>query len=482
MTPGRNDGCPCGSGKKYKHCCLRAAVAAVDTPDVLAWRRVRRALDEFSTPSTLLAFIGETYGAEALAEAWEDFSGTEEPFDPQTPHMQIFMPWFFYRWSPDPHDTAIEDVALHGREPTALYLERASRKLDPIMRRYLAACLKAPFSFFEILRCDIDRGFRARDVFTGEEREVMERSATQGMQPGDLLFGQLVDAEGITILECSGPCLIPPIYKIELIDFRKKILRGEPRISREALCDWDFELIACYLDVLERVLHPALPSLHNTDGEPIQMHRLSFDVDSPQQAFDALKDLDFDRTTEDLLADAHRTASGELEKAKWDWKKPGNELHASWTNTILGHIEIKGRRLTAEVNSARRAEEFKSLIAERLGEAARLRGDTIASMERMLEEALEAGPAAPSPEEAALNESPDLQAHVRRMMAEHYERWVSDQIPALGGRTPLEAVRDPDGREKVAALLLDAERLAGRMKTPMDPAVLHRVRERLGLA
>jgi hypothetical protein len=22
-TPGRNDPCPCGSGKKYKHCCLR---------------------------------------------------------------------------------------------------------------------------------------------------------------------------------------------------------------------------------------------------------------------------------------------------------------------------------------------------------------------------------------------------------------------------------------------------------------------------
>ena len=24
-TPGRNDPCPCGSGKKYKHCCLAAA-------------------------------------------------------------------------------------------------------------------------------------------------------------------------------------------------------------------------------------------------------------------------------------------------------------------------------------------------------------------------------------------------------------------------------------------------------------------------
>lgn len=27
-TPGRNDPCPCGSGKKYKRCCLRAERAA----------------------------------------------------------------------------------------------------------------------------------------------------------------------------------------------------------------------------------------------------------------------------------------------------------------------------------------------------------------------------------------------------------------------------------------------------------------------
>ncbi|MCI0432118.1 MAG: SEC-C domain-containing protein [Gemmatimonadetes bacterium] len=31
MTPGRNDPCPCGSGKKYKHCCLRAQEAV--SPD-----------------------------------------------------------------------------------------------------------------------------------------------------------------------------------------------------------------------------------------------------------------------------------------------------------------------------------------------------------------------------------------------------------------------------------------------------------------
>ena len=484
MTPGRNDACPCGSGRKYKQCCLRAAAAFTDAPEALSWRRLRRALDEFSMPRTLLAFVSETYGPPALAEAWREFSGMEEPFDPQTPHIQLFMPWFFHRWSPDPHDTSIADAALHERAPTELFLERAKPRLNPMVRRYLESCLAAPFSFHEILASDPGRGFRARDLFTGEEQDVMERMASQGMEPGDILFGQLVQAEGITILEASAPSLIPPIYKIELIDFRKELLRGKVRCTREVLRDADLELLERYFDMIDRVLDPPLPKLENTDGEPLEMHRLVFDIDSPQAAFDALKYLDFDRSERELLAGAERTARGELKRVQLDWKKPGNRLHESWTNTILGHIEIKGRRLIAEVNSARRAQEFKTLVTELLGDEARLRGDRIQPMEKMLAERRRSGPAeaAADAEDAAFAELPQVQASVEHMMAEHFERWVSDKIPALDGRTPLEAARDPEGREKVMALLVDAERLARRMKPPVDQAVLRRVRERLGLA
>jgi Flp pilus assembly protein TadD len=32
MQPGRNDPCPCGSGKKYKKCCGLAAASGIDDP------------------------------------------------------------------------------------------------------------------------------------------------------------------------------------------------------------------------------------------------------------------------------------------------------------------------------------------------------------------------------------------------------------------------------------------------------------------
>src|SRR5438874_1606661 len=64
-TPGRNDPCPCRSGKKFKHCCLRARDAALETPGTLAWRRLRRAVDDFAMGKTLLEFVVTTYGPRA---------------------------------------------------------------------------------------------------------------------------------------------------------------------------------------------------------------------------------------------------------------------------------------------------------------------------------------------------------------------------------------------------------------------------------
>jgi len=42
-------------------------------------------------------------------------------------------------------------------------------------------------------------------------------------------------------------------------------------------------------------------------------------------------------------------------------------------------------------------------------------------------------------------------------------------------------LRDPDGREKVIALVIEAARSAQRMQPSVDPVTLRRVRKRLGL-
>lgn len=114
----------------------------------------------------------------------------------------------------------------------------------------------------------------------------------------------------------------------------------------------------------------------------------------------------------------------------------------------------------------------------------RFRAGRIQSLEKLLAERASSGRAADGLDwdEVGLEEGREATAAVQQLMAEHYESWVPEKIPALDGRTPLEAVRDPVGREKVLALLLEAERHARRMKPAVDEAVLRRLRERLGLA
>jgi hypothetical protein len=483
MSLGRNEPCLCGSGKKYKHCCLNAAKAVMDSPEMLTWRRVRRAID--GLPNTMLRFTTEAFGPAAVNEAWEEFVlDTDEEytkFDPKTPHIQLFMPWFFHCWSPEG-----EEVEGSAMTPTRAFLEEKGSRLDPLARRYLEACLEAPFSFHEIVSSNPGRDFSTRDIITGEEHQVFEQSASRSMHVGDILYGQLVRVEAIAMLEACAPCPIPPIRKIELIDLRRSALRHIKLSGTALLWELDCELRELYFIMADDVLNPHMPQLQNTDGDPLELQRLVFDIDSPQVAFDALAHLAFQTTHAELLEDATLDADGALMVVQFGWAKAGNSKHAEWTNTILGHIKIDGTRLVAQVNSAKRAQEFRGLVQEALGSRARHRATEIQSTEKMLEQMRAQRASGQKParntEQVALTANPQVQDQLRRMMSAHFDKWVDTKIPALDGLTPIEAIRTPAGKEKVAALVLDAERHARKMEPPVDEAVLARLRDRLGLA
>ena len=229
--------------------------------------------------------------------------------------------------------------------------------------------------------------------------------------------------------------------------------------------------------------NPRLPTLQNTDGEPLSLHKLVFDLYAPPQtAFDALKHLALDEMDEDLLVDATRDCEDKLTRVRLSWKKRGNEKHAGWDNTVLGWIEIDGPRLIAEVNSQARADAIRKTIETALGEDVRYRASEIQSPERMLADLQAAGGVgggAASEEHNRLAELPEVREKISAMMAAHWEHWVDQPIPILGNRTPMEAVKDPDGREIVESLVMQAERTGRSPNLPTDEAMFRRLRERL---
>jgi len=476
---GRNDPCPCGSGKKYKKCCLKAGEVA--PPDDLTWHRLRRALEEL-TPE-LLKFAEAHFGPGVLTEAWGEFTlWNEEPFTPGTPHMQVFMPWFFHDWRPDPATSMVRPQALDGRTLAEAYLRKKGRQLDPIMARYIGQAGIAPSSFHDVVSCRPGSGFVLRDIFTGAQFDVTEHSGSQQAKPGDILFGKVVEIDRLAVLEGCAPVRFPPIEKAAIIELRSLIDADKRPLTAATLKEYGTELLEVYHEITERLLHPRMPAIQNTDGDALEFRRLVFDIESPRAAFDALKHLCITDGAEDLLADAVFDSQGNLLQIAFPWQKPGNAKNESWDNTVLGQIKIEGGRLTAEVNSENREREFRALIDQLLPGKASYRTTVIQSVQAMLAQAEKDGQTAQASRDVEdLKSLPEVRGKMAEMLREHYRTWPNEKLPALGGKTPLQAVKTRDGREMVEALLVHLERSAHDADMPLEESVIVDLRKTLGL-
>lgn len=475
MKPGRNDPCPCGSGKKYKHCCLRQDGASVIDLADQTWRQIRDAIDGYA--AAMLYFIGESYGRDAIQQAWLEFTlGASHEFVHGDPNTELFFSWLFHRWSPEAgKGNQIASPDLYGIAPTRAYLDRRTSRLNPLLARYLQACLAAPFGFHEVFDCRPGVGFGVRDVFTGAQLDVRERSASATLKNGDIIFGQVVPIPPIAMLEAVAPFSFPPIFKTHLIHIRQRSeLRDHP----------DLALRGIYFTLAEAYLNPTPPQIHNTDGEPLEPRTLYFDVDSPQAAFDALAPLAVGTPRDELLEDAKFDVQGAVAEALIPWVKRNDPKRSSLETVLMGRIRIRDRKLTVEVNSAGRAGTIRGLIEKALGSRVRYRRTRKQPLENVIPP-VPPGPgvqAAPrNAAESELMQLPEVRAQLEEFQRRHYERWPEIPLPALQGRTPLEAVRDSDGREMVEALITQFERDASVVPVPTNPEVFAALRRRLGL-
>jgi hypothetical protein len=227
-----------------------------------------------------------------------------------------------------------------------------------------------------------------------------------------------------------------------------------------------------------------MPQMRNTDGHVLEFHRLIYDVTSTHEAFEKLCDLCVTMTPEELCADAERDDADRIVRVEIPWDRLGHEKIAGMPNTVLGRIVLDGHRLTAEANSAERAATLRQEIDARLGDYGRFKVEEIQDLDSMLDKR-EAGDSerTTSKEDEELMQHPEVREQVAQMMGKHWESWVDQEIPALGGKSPKEAVKNPDGREAVEALLKDFERRGGQdpFTAEVNRKGIKRVRKILGL-
>ena len=477
---GRNDPCPCGSGKKYKRCCLAQAEAVE-----LAWQRLRRA--EGSVVEKVLAFAKTRYGAEVLARAWDEFTFGAETDPTDDPLFESsFIPWFIFNWVPDVTRASNESRLPPG--PLALQcLAAHAARFDAFEQRFVRAMCERPYSFYTITGVTPGQSLALKDVMTHCEYTVRERSASTMVHQGAVLFTRVLEMDGVTIMCGCAPLVIPADEHLWLLDLRYAVTRKRTPMSEEKLHMHAVALRTAYFDIADRLYHPQLPTLCNTDGDPLLLQTLHFDLRcSPHAAFERLRSLSLDQLEDDCMEDPEYGADGALRAVRFTWMKRGNAKHPSWDNTILGTLRIDGGRLSVQVNSQRRADTIRTEVERRLGADTVYRTTVMESIEKALEDH-RTRPETPAQRRAReaderLNTLPEVQQQLRNMAAAHWERWLDEKIPASRNRTPRQASHTAEGRERLEALLQSfAEHGAGQDDSPFR-ADVPALRKELGLS
>jgi len=387
MKISRNDPCPCGSGRKYKKCCL----PGIEAQDFL-YRRISQTFR--SLTGKLMSFVDAALGQETIDLAFDEFMLWDEGFEKLIPFEEVSQPlveWALYTWyltQADIDELEVEVPLPADMTVAELFMQRKSAKLDSLELKILQTIGRPAYSFHEVTGILPGSGFSCKDILTGRVHRVTDHAAAKYLEEADIIFCAISAIEGIEILAATSLITFPLSWKTRIIDLRTHMARNRSELAEEDLHDFDLEIRQVFLDMYASLLNP--PPVANTDGDPVVLHVLHYSIPGPREAFDALCHLCTVESPEELLKDAEFSETGELTAATIHWTraKPAEGVEAD--NTILGIIRIAGNGMTIEVNSQKRAESIEELVEKALGDKARLDSTEVNPMDD-LEDAFDEG-------------------------------------------------------------------------------------------
>ncbi|MBI2527311.1 MAG: SEC-C domain-containing protein [Candidatus Rokubacteria bacterium] len=433
--PGRNDPCPCGSGKKYKKCCLLAAGVPGGAYTQAERRSAQVALGRFGWRQE---FDGDRAAAEArFWGAALDLVPEDERPGVLEQGAAFFQDWF------------TTDFRLaSGRTLVEQFLEREGRGLRSGELRYLERSRLTHLRPYEVVGVRREEGFDLLDLWAGKRIQVQERLATRQVVQWDVLAARvMLGPDGVPLLDG-----VPYLYPARAKDAIMKELRSLHRRFRRRVRGDDVDFFkrsgpVFFLWWLEYVVLASRLAFRTAEGDEMVFASAVFDIrdrEALERALASHPDLD-----------RHDDGS-------YAWHEPGGgeEFRRS-----LGWFILRDDRVVLETTSQQRAERGRALLEALCGEAVRHRATSLESVER----ALERRPAKP-PREAD-RVPPEVEAEVLGAYYDkHYRDWVDTALPALGGQTPREAAGSKTSRPRVIALLKDMESLSARDRLEGRPA------------
>ena len=180
---GRNDPCPCGSGRKYKKCCLAASGLAPGAYTKAESQSAWAALGAFTSRAE---FAGDRAVAEASFFGPLAHGAPDELRRGLIAESQLFFEGWFL----------CDFLFQNGRTAVDLFLEREGARLRSGERRYLERARLAHLRPYEVVGIKPGERLDLLDLWTGQRLQVEERLATQQLAQWDVLAARILLGAG----------------------------------------------------------------------------------------------------------------------------------------------------------------------------------------------------------------------------------------------------------------------------------------------
>jgi tetratricopeptide (TPR) repeat protein len=460
---GRNDPCPCGSGKKYKKCCLNKDEA-------------RRSEKTSATPKEielrdkLLSFSGKERYQKDFERAYHLFyrKPFSEPLtmeEKEETDFAFFLEWFIHDFPLKSGLTVVEEFYKEKREKFS--------DEERFLTEYEMASI---LSLYEVISVTPEIGLRLRDLFTGEEMDILEVKGSLTAVRWDVIFARVIRMDSVNKL--AGLVKLVPRRNKDLILSSIRNL-WEKFKEETGKVEW-YSFAKSNAFLIHHIIEDQSPF------EPVFVTEEYHRIISSKAVFDA-KDFQMVRYRLNQEFDFIIDQEEDWGKNQWTWLKRGRskdwEIKESqegavilksemlrgkgelrWTS--LGTVTLTPKKLELWCISKERLDRGKIRLKEILGDDIQHRIDTYEDMIKKVKEEVRRGPS--TDQDVMLEE---FYPYFSKEMEEFVKKWMDEEIPALDGKTPREAVKTAEGKRKVEELLKDWENMEERRRREGEPYI-----------
>lgn len=414
MSIGRNDPCPCGSGKKYKKCCLALAEfkPLVLSPKERAEILGQADLELYARLITKLAAAGRVVEPFIKSLGFPDMLSVDEDTS------SFLSSWMLYH-------LPVDGETIGGR-----FYQGQIRRLDDSTRKLLEAHLESHLTVWQVVSVDPERGLALRDGLLGDEIFVEDVEMAQTLQVHAGLLGTFLRVDDLTIVGALHPNYVSPG------DLHALIGKIGTTLSREGLRGGDAgeRLIRLWFETLRQPDETPDVKLTNTEGHSLKWveDRYSFDPAEFDDVFDALLGVD------EVIVKTPRF----LEFREESKSEPTLDL-------VFATVEMLDDGLLARSNSVKRANRVRKLLE-----------DQCPSLERGRRKIYDVDP---NPASRLAKHFPDtvldplVELALKKARQDMNRRWLDLLNPRLGGLAPREAVQTAAGAAEVDKMLQEFE-------------------------